>query len=160
MFSGAFGTPNDGLIWDIEGHDGELSSVVPWIIPDVPGDSITFTLGGDSRTLRPIAGKVSIYMFNLPPEEVPRRVPLQQPGPFECPKKGAEATHFAGYYYLLGCQASKLPRFKKAKRKGQCSPPAGNPQAAAEPGAPREEAEIEGVRPVICMTAGGEEGGS
>jgi hypothetical protein len=159
MFAGRFGSPNDGLIWDIEGNECELSSVVPWTIPDVPEDSITFTLGGMSRTLRPIDGKVSIYMFNLPPDEVPRRVPLRPPPPFECPQKDAEATHFAGYYYLLGCPGSKLPKFKKGKFAGQCSPPTHNPRATVEPRASRA-AEIEGVRPVICMTAGGEEGGS
>jgi len=158
MYAGRFGIPNDGLIWDIDGKEYELSSVVPWIIPDVPGDSITFTLGGSSRTLRPCDGKVSIYMFNVMPNEVPELVPLQPLPPYECPQKDAEATHFAAFYHVLGCPDKKLPRFRRPKFEGQCTLPTADPQAAAQPRAPLA-AEVRGVRPVTCMLAGGDENG-
>jgi len=149
MTSGDY-TLSDGLIWDIDGADTELSNIATWTMT-LPEAELTLSLNGEKRTLHPIDGRIAILVFHVPPTEFPAVVPLE-PYTFVCPPVGTEAHHFPAFYDLLKC-THDLPTYVKPKYDSQCS--MGGSGARSFGGStPR----FFGVSPVTCMLGGGNGG--
>lgn len=107
--AGAMTRVSPGACW--EWRPGEFRPIahrVEWEIPNMPGDSLTFTaqpLGGggaarDLGTLYPRDGRIHVDVLHEPAGELP-----PEPAPMDhqdMPMPGDPAKHFSAYYGLFG----------------------------------------------------------
>jgi hypothetical protein len=156
MRSGKLGTPNDGLIWDLDGTPHELASLVTWTISGIPGSSLTLPIGGVNHTFHAISNVLELLFFNAPMSEIPDQVPLKGVT-INCPPPGQMAHHFLAFFDILRCTGHSAPKFLRGKYPGQCGGQSVVPQdTAAIVNASGPVAF--GVSPVTCMLGGGDGG--
>ena len=147
MSTGAQGGHLRGARWVFGGETRELTHALNWAIPGVGEEGLAWDPNSWEKgkdvppSLFPRGGRIQLYVFHIPDEEKPTRLP-PAPLPGGEPSPGEEAHHFAAFYDLLDSPSSReLPKYK-----GQDSAP-GGPQASG----PRTGAR--GIRPFTCMLA-------
>jgi hypothetical protein len=117
--AGAMTRVAPGACW--EWRPGEFRPIAhraEWEIPNMPGDSVTFTTiplsgGGAARdlgTLYARDGRINVDLYHEPQEELP-----PSPAPLDhgkMPMPGDPAAHFTAYYGLFGAPVPVvLPRY-------------------------------------------------
>jgi hypothetical protein len=123
MGAGAVSDVAEGAVWELDGRDEEMSHAVQWVVPEVPGDSLTWDVagaGGRFRTLHPVRQGsrqvLELYIFNIPPRELPAEVPPMS-GAIPTLPPGYPAWHFLAYYDLFDHPKRRpVPRFKHGPR--------------------------------------------
>ncbi|HEX8394936.1 MAG TPA: hypothetical protein VF665_21500 [Longimicrobium sp.] len=117
--AGAMTRVSPGACWEWRpGEFRPIANMAEWEIPNMPGDSVTFSLqalsgGGPARelgTLHARDGRVNVQVFHEPQQELP-----PSPAPVDhatMPKPGDPAAHFTAYYGLFGAPVPVvLPRY-------------------------------------------------
>jgi hypothetical protein len=112
--SGSFVPRHHGACWKVDGEVRQMAHIVEWVIPDMPGESLTLALrelsfeGAETEVgpLYPVGEEIHLQVWHAPADEAP---PQDDVPP--APEIDDPAPHFAALNALLVTPSPWEPRF-------------------------------------------------